>query len=1623
MKTNYSKRILSVVLSILMVISSLPAFALTASAADGSKFLFAYFTGDTVAGQKIRFATSSDGEHFSALNDGASVIKQTTGTGCARDPYMFYSEKDSCYYLLATDGDYSHNNWGDAQSSMTIWKSKDLIKWTDETSIDYKDIPGNENAGNNLWAPQALWDDAQGKYMVYYSSCNPNNNNGKAVYYTYTSDLLDVSKYSTPQLINNFSFTNIDADITKVGDEYVMFIKNEDSNSKKIYAAVSSSPNSFANPVLLTTGNSNGYEGPQLYKTTTGYNLVLDQYGSSGNVWLYKFSSDAFASFITNVKNNPSSINISSYYTKTINQTNDGFAARHGSILSITDAQYEALQTAEFNSAADPSGEGVSDFATDSDYLIARYLVNDATTDTTNKNAALTNNNSVSWDNSQRDSLGAASFSKSNKSYLALSTSMLNGATENGFTVSLYAKPSNNNSSTVNNMGGRLFEFTTASYGGIDYNTNRDNFTYLSVSNTGIFQLNNKSYGNTISKDSGISYYNSWHLYTVSLSKDSITLYVDGTKQDSTSYNDTVSFESFVNNLANCNLLIGASGWPDDTYDGYISDFRVYNKAITDEEATKLPMQYQIDVQPDSSDVDKSLQSFSDKMSAGKAYTNMGNAYQAYIDLKEAEDAYDYGNKTVNLLTYKDNLDKAVANMTEWTAYKGTAVPSFEAGGNVDSAYYNNILYSPVSNGNNRPAASNKTANVSIDLYYAPTVMLYDGNSAPVMPVLFNSQNDSNKTRYIYQLYPCAGNNNNADNEKLRLTLNADGKSNANWQGRRDKSGTNFANAWSGNFAGYPQGKAGNSSTSERLQVNNSIVSSGRVWGIGANTMQYIGTPTDFTDTIPNVYWFGLSGDSASDKRYINANGVSIEVFNYRKVLDAIDTYSSQVANYTKNADQYVGGELTTLLADFDKLLADPNSFFSNNTVNGLSDCVSNYSKAITAVQNDLTNISEDKTYVENFSNLRTVMDTAKKRANVGTMQGYSDESFAEYLKVYDAAQSVMAALVDDGKSYKTLSADAKSVYDILNNDSAILNPLVETTSLTTAINNQNEVLSKGIFVDGAQKYTYPSWSALNDDVKSSENVLTTNNTKGKYATTSTSVTLDGNNYAYNVIDKNSASDAQNTINNEATTLSTKAMIDVDKADTYTNFDAAVTVVNAMDKEAFVDPTVVDTEIANAKAKVYVTLSDSEVSAYNAITGENLTTDSVLKITSLGQTDPATTALLEFTQNDNNIKKFTVTFGAQTENAAQDYSKTTENVKYGTLMTFDVNDYDAAKNLGEDKKVKWTVANDNNEYRVTTNADTIDVRIVSNVTVTAEVVNQKDTHTNYVVKFYNLYGNVANVGYTDDLPEAKTYDGTSISLAGVDYTADAPFYTLKGYTVSAPNNNIISVRPVYEATDTVEVNVIGGTATGEYLAANGTTATVDRPVTLSSSVDNFYAWAVKNGDKYQIATYNRDYTFKAYVDETYVPVVTTADGYAIYSNDGTTPLSASMIQEFSANASSFGLTDDDYLKAMLDSKAPFVAVQSAKEVSVNGETKYRMYIRITAGSEGTLSSFGVAKNGTKIAVKSRNTETGQLSVTLNGAASKYSSVQAYASYNFTYTFKDKDYNIVTTDYASIPTNA
>lgn len=145
---------------------------------------------------------------------------------------------------------------------------------------------------------------------------------------------------------------------------------------------------------------------------------------------------------------------------------------------------------------------------------------------------------------------------------------------------------------------------------------------------------------------------------------------------------------------------------------------------------------------------------------------------------------------------------------------------------------------------------------------------------------------------------------------------------------------------------------------------------------------------------------------------------------------------------------------------------------------------------------------------------------------------------------------------------------------------------------------------------------------------------------------------------------------------------------------------------------------------------------------------------------------------------------------------------------------------------------------------------------------------------------------------------------------------------------------------------------------------------------------------------------------------TYTPIIKQDGVYKVYTdNNGTLiNLTADNVYLFNNN-SQYKLTDNDYLVAKLDTKAPFTYIETI--TTVNG--KNRAYIRITANSS-SVDSFGVFGNSGKKSLSGVNDITGQYSVDMSKLPADF---KAYVSYSVKYTDKDGNtYNISTKDYAT-----
>lgn len=301
-----------------------------AKSSEGA-YLFTYFVGNGQEEQRIRFAVSDDGYNFSPLKGNAPIITQTKGTLSCRDPYIFKGE-DGYYYLIATDMDASTNEWWGNSKTMVLWRSRDLVTWTDETIIDMtKLLPNNDI--NRCWAPQVIWDNEKKQYMVYFSlAAWPYTGNGTYLYYCYTDDLLDQSKYTSPELLYKpkDGGASIDGDIIYDAKNELYYLYYKDEKKATICYVTSKSLTGpyrdWANPQKAVKADV-GLEGCNSYFITGTDTLVMlaDAYG------------DGY--FVVNQATDFEHFNTLNPGDYTINNC----SPRHGSVIAISTAQKNNL--------------------------------------------------------------------------------------------------------------------------------------------------------------------------------------------------------------------------------------------------------------------------------------------------------------------------------------------------------------------------------------------------------------------------------------------------------------------------------------------------------------------------------------------------------------------------------------------------------------------------------------------------------------------------------------------------------------------------------------------------------------------------------------------------------------------------------------------------------------------------------------------------------------------------------------------------------------------------------------------------------------------------------------------------------------------------------------------------------------------------------------------------------------------------------------------------------------------------------------------------------------------------------------------------------------------------------
>jgi hypothetical protein len=167
-----------------------------AAPAPQSAYLLVHFTGEGSDGEQIYFATSTDGYHWRDLNDSKPVLTSSLGEKGLRDPSIIRSPKGDKFYIIATDLRIaSGKGWDVAMhkgsTKIVIFESADLVNWSAPRIVD---IAGAIPDAGCAWAPEAIYDETAGDYVVYWATIGPKDGITKPrIYYARTKDFVQFS--------------------------------------------------------------------------------------------------------------------------------------------------------------------------------------------------------------------------------------------------------------------------------------------------------------------------------------------------------------------------------------------------------------------------------------------------------------------------------------------------------------------------------------------------------------------------------------------------------------------------------------------------------------------------------------------------------------------------------------------------------------------------------------------------------------------------------------------------------------------------------------------------------------------------------------------------------------------------------------------------------------------------------------------------------------------------------------------------------------------------------------------------------------------------------------------------------------------------------------------------------------------------------------------------------------------------------------------------------------------------------------------------------------------------------------------------------------------------------------
>lgn len=525
--------------------------------------------------EKIFYGYSEDGLTWTKLNkvNGTSrsiLSNHAKGSDLGvRDPHLIRSVNGDKYWILGTDlhaegGGTGGSGWNQLGASqyLVIWESTDLVNWSEPRLVH----AGFADAGC-VWAPEAIYDDTKGDYVVYWSARDKSkadtNENALRVYVCRTKDFVTFTEpkvWLSEDQDTGDEVNIIDTSIVKDNGKFYRFstsdwntvidvsdtLDTEDVLDVR-YGESASKPKGSWTRLVTRSGSSaagfSGMEGVTVYQLPNGK-------------WCVMGDNQGYKAFVTD--------DLSSGKFTAANASFPDGAFRHGTVVRLTkeeDARIQAAFGDKTTEQETSANEPVLSYDFEGD-VGKRTITDSAAGNNTKDNGILWGNAEVVYDEERESNV--LKLDGSAHAYAEIPIGFFDK--RDTMTISMDVKS--------NADSGNFFTFA--------FGKSDEKYDFLRVRGTQVRNAITVTSFNSEKevKGSGASK-GEWQKVTLVIDGTNMKLYVDG-KLVSENNNTGIRITDLGTNLL---AYLGKSFYtPDGYFNGSFDNFRVYNRVLSETE-------------------------------------------------------------------------------------------------------------------------------------------------------------------------------------------------------------------------------------------------------------------------------------------------------------------------------------------------------------------------------------------------------------------------------------------------------------------------------------------------------------------------------------------------------------------------------------------------------------------------------------------------------------------------------------------------------------------------------------------------------------------------------------------------------------------------------------------------------------------------------------------------------------------------------------------------------------------------------------------------------------------------------------------------------------------------------